>query len=500
MNRAWLTALFCASLASPADRKQVESLIQQVRDASSAEPALLSVDTLIRLSTATVKLHPKKSLEAARDAGSLLLTLPDPETRGAFGVKVTEVLRQADPEEARRFMLAMEPRRTSGTYRDTKAEALDLVARYWIPRDPKRALEVISEALGAGAFRAECIKELMDHLTTEDPPAVPAVFGLMLAAFPEDDATDRDCLLLLRRAAQAAPFSQALAVEAARKVLRALESKRFREDPARRIEGHYSLRGREITVDGGRDAILLEAGAFLAAYSPESFAALKEKFGRWDLENVPPAEALGFATAESLVVYPRTNADAQIPLAHLILMQPPVSLMEVIQPGPQEPIEIAVEKARQPADDGNTVGLRLVHIAMRRDATPSQRTQIAGEAIDEAEKDPKLSRRLWVYEGLLPYLWQHGNKPLAIKAGHAMAHTVAQFCAKPDDECLTAQQRFAEDLFNFEIAPDDLGIGDPSLRARTLILKLKEMALPPSCRRPPGLRFGPVQSCPHWNG
>jgi len=372
----------------------------------------------------------------------------------------------------------MESRHTSGTYRDTKAEALDIVARYYIPRDRKRAAEVIAEALGGGAFRADCIKELMDQLIAEDPPAVPSVFGLMLAAFPEDDPTDRDCLLLLRRAGQAAPFSQALAVEAARKVLRALDSKRFREDPGRRIEGHYSPAGREITVDGGRDAILFEAGSFLAAYSPESFAALKEKFSRWDLENVQPAEALGFATAESLVVYPRTNADAQIPLAHLIRMQPPVSLMEIVQPGPQEPVEIAVEKARQPADDGNTVGLRLVRIAMRRDATPAQRGQIAAEAIDEAEKDPKLSRRLWVYEGLLPFLWQHGYRPLAVKAGHAMANTVAQFCRKPDDECLTAQQRFAEDLFNFEITPDDLGLGDPSLRARSLILKLKELALP----------------------
>jgi hypothetical protein len=302
-----------------------------------------------------------------------------------------------------------------------------------------------------------------------------------------EDSTDRDCLLLLRRAGQAAPFSQALAVEAARKVLQAVDAKGFREDPGRRIEGHYSPGGRDVIVDGGRDSILFEAGSFLAAFSPESFAALKDKFSRWNLAEVQPGEALGFATGESLVVYPRTREDSVVSLSTLITMHPPQSAMEVIQPSQQEPIEVAVEKARQPINDGSTVGLRLVRISMRRDATPAQRAQIAGEAIDEAEKDPQPYRRLWVYEGLLPYLWQHGNRPLAMKAGHAMAKTVAGFCKCADhncgslrerEDCLTANQRFAEDLFNFDITPDDLGIGDPSLRTRWLILKLKEMALP----------------------
>jgi hypothetical protein len=84
-------------------------------------------------------------------------------------------------------------------------------------------------------------------------------------------------------------------------------------------------------------------------------------------------------------------------------------------------------------------------------------------------------------------LWQHGNFALATKAGQAMASTVARFCKCEDRacgilkeraECLTANQRVAENLFNFEIAPQDLGIGDPSLRARSLLLKLREMALP----------------------
>lgn len=47
-------------------------------------------------------------------------------------------------------------------------------------------------------------------------------------------------------------------------------------------------------------------------------------------------------------------------------------------------------------------------------------------------------------------------------------------------ECLTANQRVAEDLYNFEIAPEDLGIGDASLRARVLVLKLKDLGLPPA--------------------
>ena len=88
-------------------------------------------------------------------------------------------------------------------------------------------------------------------------------------------------------------------------------------------------------------------------------------------------------------------------------------------------------------------------------------------------------------------MWQHGNRALATKAGQAMARTVARFCKCEDRacgslkeraECLTANQRVAEDLFNFEIAPEDLGIGDPSLRARSLLLKLTEMALPEAAK------------------
>jgi hypothetical protein len=488
MRRIALVALVCAGIAAGADRKQVEALIQQVRDITGAEPAMLSVDTQIRLAAATARLHPKKALEAAHDAGSLLLTLPDPETRGEFGLRLTGVLRQIDPEEARRYVVSMEPRTASGIYRDTKAEALDIVARYWIPRDRKRAMQVVSEGIGAGAFRAESIKELMDVLGAEDPPAVPGLFAVMLAAFPEEGATDRDCLLLLRRAAQAAPYAPALAVEAARKILRALDSKRFREDPGWRIEGHYSAGGREVKAYGARDAILFEVAGFLAAFGPDDYAQFKDRFNRWDLSGVKPGDAIAFSAEESLVLYPRGPHDAEIPPSDMLtLFRPSPSLADVLEPAKREPVEIAVERARQAPDDGSSLGLRLVEISMRNDATPAQRAQIAGEAIDEAAKDPSLYRRLWVYEGLLPYLWQHGNRPLAIKAGQAMAHTVAQFCKCEDracgslkerSQCTFANQQVAEDLFNFEIAPEDLGIGDPSLRARSLVLKLKEMALP----------------------
>jgi hypothetical protein len=488
MRRMALVAVVCAGMAAGADRKQVEALIQQVRDITGAESALLSVDTQIRLAAATAKLHPTKALEAAHDAGSLLLTLPDPETRGQFGVRLTEVLRQIDMEEARRYVMSMEPRRSSGTYRDTKAEALDIVARYWIPRDRKRAVGVVTEGIGAGAFRAESIRELMDLLGAEDPPAAPGLFAVMLAAFPEEGATDRDCLLLLRRAAQVAPSAPALAVEAAHKILRALDSKRFREDPGWRIEGHYSAGGHEVTADGARDAIQIEVAAFLAAFRPDDYAQFKERFSRWDLAGIKPEDAIGFSAEQSLLLYPRGPRDAEVPLSDVLtLFRPPVSVEDLLQPANKEPIETALERARLSTDDGSALALRLVEISMRKDATPAQRAQIAGEALDAAEKDPVLYSRLWVYEGLLPYLWQHGNRPLAMKAGQAMAHTVALYCKCEDracgslkerSECLAANLRVAEDLFNFEITPDDLGIGDPSLRARSLVLKLKEMALP----------------------
>ena len=482
MRRMALLAVWCAVLAAGADRKQVQALIQQVRDVTGAEPALLSVDTQIRLAAATAKLHPQKALEVARDAGSLLLTLGDPETRGQFGVRLAEVLRQIDPEEARRYVLSMEPRRASGIYPDTKAEALDIVVRYWVPRDRKRALEVLSEGIGAGAFRAESVKELMDLLGAEEPAAVPGLFAVLLAAFPQEGATDRDCLLLLRQAAQVAPADSALAVEAARKILRALDSKRFQEDPEWRVAGQYSVRGVTVTVDSARAAIDLEVAGLLAAFSPETFNQYAERF------SLDLAAAKTITAATDLRLSQRHPEDREdSPLANLMMRgRPAPPLTELLQESYTEPVEAALERARLDAG-GASRALTLVEIAMRRDATPGQRVQISAEAIEEAEKDPLLYRRLWVYEGLLPYLWQHGNGALAMKAGQAMARTVARFCKCEDracgslqerGECLTANQRVAEDLFNFEIAPEDLGIGDPSLRARSLVLKLKELGLP----------------------
>ena len=486
MRRMALLAVVCAGVAAGADRQQVEALIQQVRDVTGAEPALLSVDTQIRLAAATAKLHPKKALEAARDAGSLLLTLGDPETRGQFGVRLAEVLRQIDPEEARRFVLSMEPRPRSGVYRDTKAEALDFVVRYWIPRDRKRAVEVLSEGLGAGAFRAESVRELMDLLGAEDPAAVPGLFAVLLAAFPEEGATDRDCLLLLRRAAQVAPADSALAVEAAKKVLRALDSKRFQEDPEWRVAGQYSVGGSAVRAESAREAIRLEVAGLLATFSPETYNQYAERF------SLELAAAKTITAASDLKLSPRHPGDREdSPLATLMLRgRPAPPLTELVQPSYTEPVEAALERVRLD-NSGASRALALVEIAMRRDATLAQRAQIAGEAIDEAEKDPLLYNRLWVYEGLLPYLWQHGNRALAMKAGLAMARTVARFCKCEDRacgslreraECLTANQRVAEDLFNFEIAPEDLGIGDPSLRARSLVLKLKEMGLPEAAK------------------
>lgn len=486
MGRMALVAVLCAGVAAGDSRKQIEALIQEVRDITVTEPALLSVDTQIRLAAVAAKLDPKKALETARDAGSLLLTLPDAETRGQFGVRLTEVLRQVDPEEARRFVLSMEPRAASGMYRDTKAEALDYVVRYWIPRDRKRALEVLSQGIGAGAFRAESIRELMDLLVAEDPAAAPGLFAVMLAAFPEDQATDRDCLILLRRAAQVAPLDSVLAVESARKILRALDSKRFQEDPDWRIAGQYRVDGGIVKAESGREAIQLEVEGLLAQFSPETYNQYTERF-RLDL-----AAARTITAASELKISPRDPADREdSPLANLVLRgRPAPPLTELAQPTYKEAIEAALERARRD-DDSASRAQALVEIAMRRDATPAQRARISGEAIDEAEKDPLLYSRLWVYEGLLPSLWQHGNRALAIKAGQEMARTVGRFCKCEDracgglkerSECLTAYQRVAEDWFNFEITPEDLGIGDPSLRARSLVLKLREMALPAAAK------------------
>jgi hypothetical protein len=436
------------------------------------------------LAAAIAKLHPKKAHEATRDAGSLLLTLPDQETRGQLGVRLAEVLRQIDVEEARRFVMSMEPRTSPGAnhesvYRDTKAEALDFVVRYWIPRDSKRAVEVLAEGLGAGAFRAESVRELMDLLAAEDPAAVPGLFAVLLAAFQENDATDRDCLLLLRRAAQLAPADSALALEAARKILRALDSKRFLEDPEWRVAGQYSVDGNPKRAESAREAIQLEVAGLLAALSPETYRQYAERF------SLDLAAAKSITPESGLTLSPRHPEErADAPLATLV--------MRSAYPAPpsKETVEAALERARL-EKGGGSLAQALVEIAMRRDATPAQRAQISREAIDEAEKDPLLYSRLWVYEGLLPYLWQHGNRALAIQAGQAMARTVAAFCKCEDRacgslkeraECLTANQRVAEDLFDFEIAPEDLGIGDPSLRARSLLLHMREMARPAPAR------------------
>ena len=475
MPRILVLAFLCAEALAG---QQPESLIQQVRDITGAEPALLSVDTQIRLAAATAKLHPKKAYDAARDAASLLLTLPDPETRGQLGVRLVEVLRQIDIEEARRFVMSMEPRQ-NGVYRDAKAEALDFVVRYWIPRDRKRALDVLTEGLGAGAFRSESVRELMDLLAAEDPAAVPGLFAVLLSSFQENDATDRDCLLLLRRGAQLAPADSPLAVEAARKILRALDSKRFQEDPEWRVAGQYKVDGSPVRVESAREAIQLEVAALLASSSPETFRQYAERF------HLDLAAAKSITPESDLTLNPRHPEErADSPLATLMMRS-----THPAQPS-TETVEAALERARLESRGGSRAQA-LVEIAMRRDATPPQRAQIAREAIDEAEKDPLLYSRLWVYEGLLPYLWQHGNRALAIQAGHAMARTVAAFCKCEDRacaslkeraECLTANQRVAEDLFDFEITPEDLGIGDPSLRARSLLLQLREIARPAPVR------------------
>jgi len=473
-------------MAVATDRDAVEKLVQQIRAITATEPPILSVDTQIRLGLILAARHRKQALEVARDAVSLLFTLADPATRGEFGVRLTEVLRQFDPEEARRFMLSVEPRRTSGIYRDFQAEALDIVVRYWIPRDRKRAVEVFSEGIGAGAFRAESARELMEVLSTEDPPATRGLFAMLLAGFPEEGATDRDCLLLLRRATQIAPADAALAGEAARKVLAALASKQFLDDPDWTIRGQYNVGGNTMKAESARQAIRLEAAGLLAALGQETYNPYAERL------------SLDWPSARTITVdldlklsrrSPAVRED--LPLDAVMLQQPAqVAITERAQAVIGESVEAALERVRR-ENAADSRALALVELAMRRDATPAERSKIASEALDEAEKASTLYSRLWVYEGLLPYLWEHGEHPLAIRAGQAMARVAGRFCKCEDracsslkdrSDCLSVNQRVAEDLFNFEISPEDLGIEDPGLRARNLLLRLKEMGLPGTSR------------------
>lgn len=485
MRRITLLLLLSAVFAAAAGRKQIESLIQEIQNLAASEPPLLSADTRIRLAEAAAKLVPSKARDVARDVRSLLLTLPDADTRGEFGVRLARVFLKIDPEEAERFVISMEPRKSSGTYRDTKAEALDIVTRFWIGRDDQRALKVLSEGIGAGAFRAQSVKEMMDRLRTGDPSAVPGLFAILLPAFPEDGATDRDCLFLLECAAEVAPVGSALALEAAKKTLRALDSKSFTEDPEIRFAGNYSVGGKSTRADGARDAILFQVAGFLAALSPETYAQYKDHFSRWNLGEVKLDQAAALAQPENLVSYLRhgdTPDDATLAEV-MILTQSGNRLAELIQTPDPEPISAELERARAMEGSSGARAYALEGIAMRRDATPAQRAQIAAEAIEEAGKEPLLYAQLWVYEGLLPYFWERGNRDIAVKAGQAMANTLARFCKCENgscgslnhrSECLNAYEREANYLFNFNIDPTELGIADPSLRARILVLKLKE--------------------------
>jgi hypothetical protein len=441
-----LVAYCCAA----ADRKPADEILSF----AASEPLLLSMDTRLRLAKALVKSDLKTALEVARDTAGLLGTLPDPDTRGELCMRLTTILLATDPREAERFVMTMEPRR----YRDTKAEALDLVVRYWRERDEKRALQVLADGIGAGAFRVESLRDVIERLRTADPPAVPALFAILLSGFPQDGATDRECLFLLERAAQVVSIDSALAVEAAQRVLRAIDSKSFVEDPDWRFQLRYAEGDTKFEKEGARAAIRVQAEGFIQAAQ-----------GRIKLE-----EAIAMAAGENLVAYPRHEILADEPFLVDVFASATTSERELkrLQGEEPEPIYTELERARA-LEEASERAPRLTDIAMRPDATPPQRAQIAAEAIDALAEMPWLSGREVLLERLLADARERDNRSLAARAAASLAGTLAAMCAdlKGRKQCIEAYDREAKFFLREKIEPAEFGVGDPSLLARILILK-----------------------------
>lgn len=253
--------------------KAVDSLSHEIQGLSRQEPVVLGLDSRLSLAEAMAKTDRALCDRLLADVrGSLSADRTGYLTR-VFARRLAQVWTTIDIAEAERAIYALP--RTSGTEPDARAQAYDVLIRYWISRDLRRAADVSRNGLNSGSFQITANTELLGGLVQSDPEEARVLFVLIVGAFPAEPR-ERDILLLLDLVRTAGKGQPALATEALVKCIRALTDTKFEERTREVISSTFYVGEKDVKTNSTKETLLFRAGALLKVLNTRVFDSFRD--------------------------------------------------------------------------------------------------------------------------------------------------------------------------------------------------------------------------------
>ncbi len=408
-------------------------LIGQIRRLAASEPVVFGIDTRLRTADALVGSHSTVAAELLQDAQAELAGVEDTAEQSALTVRLARAWVAFDLEQAQRIARMLR----RGADHDYIAEAYDQLYLFFEQR-PNQARQMVSEGLKAGAFRMISASRLLEEASTSNRPAAITLFSGILQAVPTGPIFPADVTYLLDQTKLIARVDRALAGDGIGTALRAAMSETLQEQSQTE-----------------RSALLRRILSTIGSIDPELFKRYQRERKDLDLQVQPEQEPQ----------QPQAAKDSkQLDIDGLSYSD-------------------ALTQTRKLESLTDQIG-KLIEISRREDLTSEQRTSVATEALTLTDQLPLSGDRLVGLAMIARDFARRNDMAKAALAAQMLLESYTKACdcggahCKRNGEefdCLGNVEDFAEYLDEFKVSAESVGLGNISLDARLLVLKLKAL-------------------------
>ncbi|MFN0169962.1 MAG: hypothetical protein ACKV22_26360 [Bryobacteraceae bacterium] len=460
----FVAVLLLQASEAPKPPQWIADEIEAIERLAEAEPVSASIDTRLRLADALKRNYPA---EGARITRSALQTLPQVRAgriRSSYGLRAVELLAIAGDLEGAELALPM--------FRQNSPEfsrALQQVTAHWLERGRQPAADFMSRSLDTGYFDPLAVHMVLRQSVRDDPGEARLLFA-KTAALALQQPVERHLLSLFALVQEIGTIEPTAAVGFLVKLLDLVTSESFQLEP--NTAADYRIGSRVVETKGTREGALFQIGAFLRAWSPQSYERYQRYFLLWDdpLKGITVDNVRRVTVPERFTMAPAAREPDVLPYASWGV---PTLRAEELD---ERPLDVALEAARvetQPiARAMSLVNLLRANFQIRGADWKS----VADEALFELEKAAPPAR-FGVLTTLFDLALQHRRQDsTAQRCGEALLALIGQQsrcdeyeCEKEDNPGIavgTAYQGMADRLSWHQRDAGDLGLKSVSLEVR----------------------------------
>jgi hypothetical protein len=479
---AVLTAQETAPPSQPLGEDEVRRgtilrIIEEVQTLAAVEPPTLGTETLRWLAEILQPRSPEQASQTYESAFERSLAIRVPIARGAAQKELAKHWFSIDAARAEEICHAI-PRDPTGRMESDPRSGCyaELITH---TENPAARAAVAGRAIAAGALSTQEHANVIRNLQKTDAEAAGILFARFIDAFPARDAGFAEILSLLRVVRLAGQQQPELARKALEIAIQSSARKDFPE-PKDPVSWTHHVGSERIAHSSLRDCLYFEIADLAWVVAPYMLKSRQEQIGKWsEITNHGDWDRRRST---------RLRQDREFGSAdtYAVLGVPDLAYMDLDAMSPAEAVQLARD-----SKDPRIQSVALTMALMENMRTPGlEAAQLLKQSA--ARLPDSLPLKMFSFGVLADYYAAIGD---VAGLGAAAHHAAASFdvCLGCDSEACeklsvelspgAAVTEFVEMIEQHKLSADDLGLQHRSLRARTLLLQLKNLLQEPRTRK-----------------